>query len=78
MSLRATGYVLFGIVRIYSKKTDYTLHDLERAKKLFYHFAEKERQRAVHPRGPRHAVAPNISTIAEENEDQGKHEFAKI
>jgi hypothetical protein len=61
---------MLGIVRIYAKKAEYILHDLIRAQRIFHHFAENQPQQRVR-RVPRQA-APNVSTIEEEDEDQGK------
>lgn len=69
MSLRLNGNLLLGIVRIYSRKASYVLHDLERAKKIFYHFVE-EKQRQV--RRVRRVVGGNEeSTIVEEGDEMG-------
>jgi hypothetical protein len=78
MSLRLTGHLLLGIVRIYAKKADYTLHDLERAKRIIFgHFVETEHRR--HPQRARRATgaagAHNVSTIQEEDEGQGMSNF---
>ncbi|KAI6192128.1 hypothetical protein M3Y97_00303300 [Aphelenchoides bicaudatus] len=69
LSLRLNGNLLLGIVRIYSRKASYVLHDLERAKKIFYHFVE-EKQRQV--RRVRRVVGGNEeSTIVEEGDEMG-------
>lgn len=62
--------LLWGIVKIYAKKADFVLHDLERARKIFHHFAEKEKehQRAYRRRA---AAKPNVTTILE-GEEEGK------
>lgn len=69
MSLRTNGHLMLGIVRIYAKKAEYVLHDLIRAQRIFHHFVEKEPQHRIR-RVPR--AAPNVSTIEEEDELQGK------
>lgn len=67
--MRLNGNLLLGIVRIYAKKASYILHDLERAKKIFYHFvAEKERQRHVRRARRIAAGGPDESTLVEEDE----------
>lgn len=79
--MRTTGHLLLGIVRIYAKKAEYVLHDLERAKKIFWNFVqEHERKRATHPQQRQRniAAAGNVSTILEEDEEgQSKRNFVK-
>lgn len=67
--MRLNGNLLLGIVRIYAKKASYILHDLERARKIFLHYAsEKERQRQVRRARRIAAGGPEESTIVEEDE----------